>query len=100
MSNILLELVDFGESDVCAEAIESRDQADAEPVENGADRVQPAEPGHVFQNQAEGIPSGLAEEGVRQSDLNVCILSDELDALFQIPPPSALMSTKQKNVAS
>lgn len=47
--------------------------------------MEPAEASHVLQDQSEGVPGSLAEEGVSEGDLDVCILRDELDALFHDP---------------
>ena len=80
-----LERVDFGQCDVGAEAVDTSDSADAEPVKHEADAVEPSETHNVLQDEGEGIPGGLAEEGVGEGDLDVSVLGDVLDALLEDP---------------
>lgn len=71
--------------DVATKGVEAGDTADAEPVQDETNGVQPAESSHVFDDEGEGVPGGHAEVFVGEGDLDVGVLSDELDALFEKP---------------
>jgi hypothetical protein len=47
--------------------------------------VEPSETGNILQDKGESLPGGLAEEGVGEGDLDVGIVSNELDAFLEDP---------------
>ena len=47
--------------------------------------MQPTEPVHVLEDEGEGIQGRLAEKDIGEGDLDVGILSDELNALLEEP---------------
>ena len=85
LSNHSVVSGELGQADVSAEAVDTSDSADAEPVEDEADTAEPSETGDVLQDEGKSVPGGLAEEGVGEGNLDVGVLSDELDALLEEP---------------
>ena len=85
-------MFDSGEGNVGHEGVEACDAANTEPVQHETNRSQPAECCHVFDDQREGVPGGLAEPVVSEGDLDVRVLGDKLDALLEGPKQVACVA--------
>ena len=78
-------MIDICKGNIGTPGVDTRHSTYSEPIKYEADSVKPAEPVHILEDEGKGVPSGLAEEGVAEGDLDVGVLGDELDALLKEP---------------
>ena len=76
-------MIESRQCDVATEGVQAGDTADAEPVQDETNRVEPAESSHVFDHEGEGVPGGRAEVFVGEGDLDVGVLSNVLDTILE-----------------
>ena len=85
LGDVLLELIDLCKGNIGTPGVDTRHSTHSEPIKYEADSVKPAKSVHILEDEGKGVPSGLAEEGVGEGDLDVSVLGDELDALLKEP---------------
>ena len=82
---MFLELINLCKGNIGTPAVDSGHGTHSKPIKYEADSVQPTEPVHILEDEGKGVPSGLAEPGIAEGDLDVGVLCDELDALLKEP---------------